>query len=86
MSSALPAEFDYNVLKPSVAPAKGYTARLFPESGTSFQGGQIINFDLPAGRAGEYLRGTETSLFFKIKNTGGNAAANAAEFCGGAWA
>ena len=83
--SALPAEFDYNVLKPSVAPANGMTARLFPEAGTEFTGGQIITFHLPAGKAGQYLRGTETSLFFKVENSGATGAGNAAEFCGGAY-
>ena len=83
---ALPQEAVYNQLKPSVAAAEGRTARLFPEAGTSFTGGQIINFSLPAGRSGEYLRGTETSLFLKIKNTGAAASnANDAHFDGGAW-
>ena len=82
---ALPQEAIYNSLKPSVAPAKGYTARLFPDAGTSFSPGQIINFSIPCGRGGEYLRGTETSVFLKISNTSANNADHAAAFCGGAW-
>lgn len=88
---ALPNEFAYNQLKPASAPARGYTARLFPEAGTVFQGGSIINIDIPAGRPGEYLRATESSLFMTIKNVaayGGAAAsdANTGELSGGAYA
>ena len=85
---ALPQEFDYaSALKPSAAAARGYSARLFPEAGTEFQGGSVINIDLPAGRPGEYLRATESSLVFTITNTGAsNGNANDAMLDGGAWA
>ena len=83
---ALPQEFSYRSLKPAAAPARGYVGRLAPEAGTSFQGGQMIEFNIPCGRPGEYLRPSESSLVFKVTNTGANdAAANDAEFSGGAW-
>ena len=86
---ALPQEFDYgSAIKPSAAAARGYTARLFPEAGTSFTGGSVINIDLPAGRPGEYLRAVESSVLLEITNSGTNAAGNANDvaFDGGAWA
>ena len=85
---ALPQEFDYaSAIKPSAAAARGYSARLFPEAGTEFQGGSVINIDIPAGRPGEYLRATESSLMFTITNSGASAAnANDAMLDGGAWA
>ena len=86
---ALPNEFAYSSLKPSAAPARGYVARLTPEAGTSFSGGQMFEITIPCGRPGEYLRATESSLCFRVQNSGAYAAAsttvNNVEFSGGAW-
>ena len=84
---SLPNDFNFSQMKPSAAPARGYTARLVPDAGTSFKMGDIITISIPAGRSGEYLRATESSLFFQVTNNGEYSGEyeNDVAFAGGAW-
>ena len=82
---SLPNEFLLNDLKSSAAGAATYVSRVTPESGTSFVGGNILEFHIAAGRPNEWLRPSETSFTFTVTNDGGDDAANNAEFSGGAW-
>ena len=93
---ALPQEFSFaTAMKPSSAPARGYTSRLLPEAGPSFSCGNIVDINVPVGRPGEYCRTQESSLMFRVRNTGAyaqstanataNAHDNAVTFDGGAW-
>ena len=88
---ALPQEFSFaTAMKPSSAPARGYTSRLLPEAGTSFSCGNIVDINIPVGRPGEHMRSQESSLMFRVKNSGAYGATNGvhdnrATFDGGAW-
>lgn len=86
---ALPGSFSFGMHKPSSAPAKGYSQLLPPEAGLEFTENQIITINIPAGRAGEYLRSTESDLRFRVKNTAaaaGGGGSNSCSFSGGAYA
>ena len=85
---SLPQEFDFGTsIKPSSAPARGYTSKCLPEAGTSFSPGNVIDISVPVGRPGEHLRSSESSLMFRVKNNGAysSSGANDVQFDGGAW-
>lgn len=65
---ALPMDFD---LKPknSAPPCRSRRVNVQPLSGSIFNPGDVAKLELPVGRKGEYLDGSQTYLLFTIDNT-----------------
>ena len=64
----LPIDFDMRP-KNTVPPCKSRKVNVLPLSGGTFNPGDIAKFEVPVGRKGEFLDGTQTYLLFKVKNT-----------------
>lgn len=67
-NSALPVEMAYG-LPPSLPAATNYEIRVQPVNSQSFQAGNVIQFDIPSGKAGQYLDPSSTYIRFKITYT-----------------
>lgn len=75
--SAIPSSLVY---APSAngASATNHEATLSPVNGSSFEGGQVIRFDYPAGKKGQYLNPQQSYLSFTYTPyTAGGAAGDA---------
>ena len=66
--TALPVEMMYG-LPPSLPSAKNTEIRIQPVNAQSFQAGNVMQFDLPCGRRGQYLDPSSTYVRFKIDYT-----------------
>lgn len=67
----LPIDFDMRP-KNTVPPCKSRKVNVLPLSGGTFNPGDQSKFEIPVGRKGEFLDGTQTYLLFKVKNTDTN--------------
>ena len=66
--TALPMEMMYG-LPPSLPSAKNTEIRIQPVNAQNFQAGNVMQFDLPCGRRGQYLDPSSTYVRFKIDYT-----------------
>ena len=64
VQSALPVEMNYT-LPASLPSAKNFEIRQQPVNAQSFTAGNVIQFDLPAGRRGQYLDPNTSYIRFK---------------------
>jgi hypothetical protein len=71
--SALPIELDFS-LPASLPSAKNFEMRLQPVNAQSFTAGQVLQFDLPCGRRGQYMDPATTYLRYKMTYTHSGAA------------
>jgi len=73
---AMPNELNY-VLSASLPSAKTFEIRSQPINQQSFTAGQVIQFDIPCGKIGQYLDPSTTYIRFKVTYTHtGTAGAN----------
>lgn len=75
--TALPTEMNYN-LPPSLPSAKNFEIRVQPVNQQSFTKGNVIQFDLPCGRAGQFL--DCSTAYIRYKGTYTHAGANGTDF------
>jgi hypothetical protein len=68
VGSALPNEMNYQ-LPASLPAAKNFEIRVQPVNAQTFTGGNVLQFDLPCGRRGQYLDPTTTYVRFKVTYT-----------------
>ena len=66
--SAMPKEFDYT-LPASLPACKTYEFRVQPVNSQTFTAGNVVQFDLPAGRQSAYLDTSTTYVKFKATYT-----------------
>lgn len=70
VQSALPVEMNYT-LPASLPSAKNFEIRQQPVNAQSFTAGNVLQFDLPCGRRGQYLDPNTSYLRFKAAFTHG---------------
>ena len=70
VQSALPVEMNYT-LPASLPSAKNFEIRVQPINAQSFSSGNVIQFDLPCGRRGQYLDTNTSYIRFKTAFTHG---------------
>jgi uncharacterized GH25 family protein len=68
VQSALPVEMNYT-LPASLPSAKNFEIRVQPVNAQSFTAGNVIQFDIPCGRRGQYLDPNTTYVRFKATFT-----------------
>ena len=66
--SALPQEMNF-ALPASLPSCKNFEIRVQPVNAQSFTPGNVLQFDLPCGRRGQYLDPSTTYLRFKATYT-----------------
>jgi len=76
-ATALPIEMAYG-LPPSLPSAKNFEIRVQPVNAQSFTAGNVLQFDLPCGRRGQYLDVSTTYVRFKMTYT--HAGTNATDY------
>ena len=64
----LPIDFDLRP-KNTVPPCKSRKVQVLPLSGSIFSPGDVAKWELPCGRAGEFLDGSQTYLLLRVRNT-----------------
>jgi hypothetical protein len=85
VQSALPIEMNYT-LPSSLPSAKNFEIRVQPVNAQSFQSGNTIQWDIPAGRRGQYLDPNTTYVRFKATFThGGTTATDFSRLLGSAY-
>jgi hypothetical protein len=62
--TALPSEMNYS-LPPSLPSAKNFEIRVQPVNQQSFTKGNVIQFDIPCGRAGQFLDCSTSYIRYK---------------------
>ena len=72
--SALPQEMNF-ALPASLPAAKTFEVRVQPVNAQSFTAGNVLQFDIPAGKRGQYLDPTTTYVRFKVVYTHGGVIA-----------
>jgi hypothetical protein len=76
-TTALPSEMNYG-LPPSLPSAKNFEIRIQPLNAQSFTRGNVIQFDLPCGRVGQYL--DPTTSYIRYRGTYTHAGAVTTDF------
>lgn len=84
VGSALPIEMDYR-LPASLPASKNFEIRLQPINSQSFKAGNLIQIDVPCGRAAQFIDPTSTYLRFKATYTGGTVDTNTSRLMGSAY-
>lgn len=77
--SALPHEMDYT-LPASLPSAKNFEIRVQPVNAQSFTAGQVLQFDLPCGRRGQYLDPATSYIRYRITYGAPAAGTTAADY------
>jgi len=85
VQSALPVEMNYT-LPASLPSAKNFEIRVQPVNAQSFTAGNVLQFDIPCGRRGQYLDPNTTYVRFKATYThAGTAGTDTSRLLGSAY-